>query len=151
MFLIITQGDGDFMKKLLIAVLSFASFAAMAGSYNCNVQISRNGDKVGRIQIEKTFGTIAGRLYTVKISDKKNIFGKKVEEVEVALDGLIQSGDGAADSSIEGQISVIKHSYRGRNITKLSVQLAKVKGVGAVQIFGKGGDGFTVEGGCDYL
>ena len=106
---------------------------------------------IGRIQLEKTFGTIAGRLYTAKISEKKNIFGKKVEEVEVALDGLLQSGDGAAESSIEGQISVIKYSYRGSNITKLAVELAKVKGVGAVQISGKGGDGFSVEGGCDYL
>lgn len=139
------------MKKLLIAVLSLASVSAMAGSYNCDVQIAKNGEKVGSIKIEKTFGMIAGRLYTVKISEKKNIFGKKVEEVEVALDGLIQSGDGAADSSIDGQISVVKYSYRGNSVTKLAVELAKVKGAGAVEISGKGGDGYTVEGGCDYL
>lgn len=139
------------MKKLLIMTLSLISISAMAGSYNCDVHIAKNGEKVGRIQLEKTFGMIAGRLYTVKISEKKNIFGKKVEEVEVVLDGMLQSGDSAADSSIDGRISVIKYNYRGSSIEKLAVELAKVKGAGAVQISGKGGDGFSVEGSCDYL
>jgi hypothetical protein len=138
------------MKKLLIAALTLTSISAMAGTYNCDVVVSKNGAEVGKLKIEKEFGMIGGRLATVQISEKKNIFGKKVEEVEVVFNGLLQSGDGSADSEIDGSISVIKSSYRGNRITNLTVELAKVKGSGAVEISGSGGDGFSVEGGCEY-
>lgn len=142
------------MKKLLVMTLSLLSLSAMAGSYNCNAVITKDGKQVGKIELEKGFGMIAGRLHTVEISKKKNILGKVKEEVDVIFDGLLQSGDGSADSSIDGQISVSKLTYRGNKVTKVVVGLAKVKGSGAVEIAGSSdagiGNGFAVEGSCEY-
>lgn len=56
------------MKKLFIAALTLSSLSALAGSYDCKVVVTKNGEEVGKLQIEKTFGMITGSLATLQIS-----------------------------------------------------------------------------------
>jgi hypothetical protein len=137
------------MKKLLLGfglLMSISAFAS--GTYICDISVFKDGESIGKIKIEQQFGMSAGRLYTIPVSKKKNIFGKTVEEVEVVLSGVLQSGSDAADSSLEGDISVIKTTIK-RNIKTEKTLITNIIGSGDLAIKGIA-SGYAVSGSCVF-
>lgn len=127
-------------------LLSASAFAS--GTYRCDIDVLKDGSSIGKIQLEKQFGMLAGRLYTIEVSKKKNILGKTVEEVDVVLDGLLQSGDGAQDSSLEGNISVVKRTIK-RTISTETTSIIDINGVGDFSVEASIPE-YTVSGACFY-
>ena len=137
------------MKSTLLVLAALMSMSAFAGgSYNCDVSVTKDGELIGKIKLEQMFGMSSGHLYTIPVSKKKNIFGKTIEEVDVVLAGLIISGSDASESSLEGEISVNKTTYK-RTIKTERTLITKVQGSGNLSINGNAGD-YSVNGSCDY-
>lgn len=137
------------MKKILVLLLALSSLSAIAaGSYNCNISVTQNEKLIGRIMIEQRFGMSAGRLYTLPLSKKKNLFGKTVEEVEVVLSGLVQSGTDQSEASLEGDISIHKTTTK-RTVKTEKTLIMAINGYGDFAVDASA-SGLEVKGDCVY-
>ena len=144
------------MKKLALAFSLLALSAHAADNYDCAFVVSKDGAPVGEISIQQQYGTKVGRLFTLPVSKKKNIFGKVVEVVEVTLDGTLENGgqtdamnnnETGIDAKFSLVTSVDRKSPISHNTSTTKLSITSIHGRGAVDVSPSFGQ-YTVTGGC---
>ncbi|MBS1961682.1 MAG: hypothetical protein JST04_05670 [Bdellovibrionales bacterium] len=140
------------MKKLAALLLPLVSLSAQASDYQCRIVVNdANGQTLGAMALDQDVGMSAGRLYTVAVSKKKNIFGKTVQTVELTLDGLVQNGGESGESSIDANLSLVTTTEKKSKIEQSKLGLAKIEGKWNVQIDQVAANGYAIKGSCTML
>lgn len=134
----------------LAALLSFSS-AHAADDFMCNLEVRTPTAKIGEINVSQAYGTQAGRLATVPVSAKKNVFGKTVKTVEVTLDGVINNA-GTDGSTIDATLALVTTIDRKGPFSSLhSVEkstIGTIKGKDWVDVKIESPTGYIVTGLC---
>lgn len=140
------------MKKLAALLLPLVSLSAQASDYQCRVVVSdANGQTLGAMALDQDVGLSAGRLYTIPLSKKKNLFGKTVETVEITIDGLIVNGGESGDASIEAKLTLVTTKERKFIVSKYEqtkLSLGKIEGKWNAKFDQVAPNGYSIKGAC---
>jgi len=133
----------------LAALLSLSAHAA--DDFMCNLEVRTPTAKIGEINVSQAYGTQAGRLATVPVSAKKNIFGKTVKTVEITLDGVVTNA-GTDGSTIDATLALVTTIDRKGPFSSLhSVEkatLGTIKGKDSVDVNIESPTGYLITGTC---
>jgi hypothetical protein len=146
--------------SLLLAPLFTAVFgatSAFAAGYECEFKVYENNcdhlgedcenPLIGEMKFSQEFGALAGRIYTVRLSEKHNLLGKLVKESELALDGMIQyAGESDKLTAIDLHLYLDSTEYK-KTIERKRLELAHLKGEGTKQDVLLS-DKYITNGGC---
>jgi hypothetical protein len=143
------------MKKIILSLaFSFtllSSANALAGNYYCNIKVSQKGTPIGVLKLEQAgLGTLVGdTLAVVPVSESSNLFGKTVR-LSVVFGGTVQGGNDAADSSVNGEISLETSTVKRHSVDTVHTQIAKIDGKGDFTIDANG-LGYELAGKCSEV